>query len=59
MTGIDLSTKAFRREAQIRHINQIPLLPHTYQEILRLNILMNNALRMDIFEMVKELVDEY
>ena len=58
-TGIDLSSKAFRREAQIRHINQIPLLPHTYQEILRLDVSMNDALGMDIFETVKELVDEH
>lgn len=58
-TGIDPSSKAFRGEAQIRHINQIPLLPHTHQEILRLDVSMNDALGMDIFETVKELVDEH
>lgn len=59
MTGIDLSSKAFRGEAQIRHINQIPLLFHTYQEILRLEGSMNDALGLDIFETVKELVDDH
>ena len=58
-TGIDLSSKAFGGEAQIRHKNQIPLLPHTHQEILRLDVSMNDALGMDIFETVKELVDEH
>ena len=57
--GIDLASKAFRGEAQIRHINPIPLLPHTHQEILRLDVSMDDALGMDIFETVKELVDEH
>ena len=58
MIGIDLGRLAFRGEAQIRHINQIPLLPYTYQEILWLDVLINDALGMDIFETAKELVDD-
>ena len=55
----NFNTVAFRGEAQIRHINQIPLLPHTHQEILRLDVSMDDALGMDIFETVEELVDEH
>ena len=59
MTAIDLSSKAFRDEIQTHHINQIPLFPHTHQEILRFDVSMNDALEMDIFEMIKELIDEH
>ena len=57
-TGVDLSSKAFRGEAQIRHINPIPLLPHTHQEVLGFDVSMDDTLGMHIFQTMNELVGE-
>lgn len=46
-------------ETQIRHINLISMLPHTQQEVLRLDVTMDDALGMDVFETVKELIGEH
>lgn len=56
--GLHLGITEFCGETQIRHINLISMLPHTQQEVLRLDVTMDDALGMDVFETVKELIGE-
>ncbi len=57
--SVHLGNIGFCGEAQICHINLIPMLPHTHQEILRLDVSMDDTLGMNVFKTVKELVDEH
>lgn len=57
--GLHLGITEFCGETQIRHINLISMLPHTQQEVLRLDVTMDDALGMDVFETVKELIGEH
>ena len=57
--GLHLGITAFRSKAQIRHIYLISMLPYTHQEVHRLDISMDDALRMDSSETTNELVSEH
>lgn len=61
MTGIDLylGITTFCGETKIRHINLISMLPHTQQEVLRLDVTMNDVLGMDVFETIKKLIGQH
>lgn len=45
-------------EAQIRHINPIPLLPQTHQEVLDFDVSMDDTPEMHTFQTTNELIDE-
>lgn len=50
---------AFRRETQVGHIQQVPLLPRTQQAVFRLDVSMDDITRMDILQTTKELVNQH
>ena len=56
---LHLSISAFRSQAQVGHINLIPVLLYTHQKVLRLDVSMNDALGMDVLQTTDELVGEH
>lgn len=57
--AIHLGSTAFRCETQVGHIYLVPLLLHTHQAILRLDVSMDDIIGVDILQATNELVGKH